>query len=351
MVEPFDLLHRRVEGGRGVRVGLGIGLQARQLQLAACDRDRCAQLVAGVVEEDALVLQRVLDAFEQVVEPASELGELLSGILGHRQAPAELSRRAGRDHVGVLDHLLHGAQRGAGQEPAGDGHQHRQQREADGERQLQSVLGPGRLLERRADHDHLVAVTHRAGPQPGPLAAGPGVAHEGDLVEAGACELAAAEDRRGGAARAVTRPRPPRRHRSPARRTRRRGCWDWTVDPVDVLLICCAAARKRVWSVSSSAEFNADRYCTSTSTPTSADSTTVTSAKHEGEPAAKRARAKPHGSRRAAQPVSHSADGLDRPPPERAVDLLPEIAHVHVDDVRRAVVGEVPRVLEDRGAA
>ena len=194
VVEPFDLLHRRVEGGRGVRVGLGIGLQARQLQLAACDRDGCAQLVAGVVEEDTLVLQRVLDAFEQVVEPPSELGGLLSGILGHRQAPAELSRRAGRDHVGVLDHLLHGAQRGAGQEPAGDGHQHRQQWEADGERQLQPVLGPGRLLERRADHDHLVAVTHRAGPQAGPLAAGPGVAHEGDLVEAGACELAAAED-------------------------------------------------------------------------------------------------------------------------------------------------------------
>ena len=173
---------------------LGIGLQPRQLELATRDRDRCAQLVAGVVEEDALVLQRVLDAFEQVVEPASELGELLSGVLGHRQAPAELPRRAGRDHVGVLDHLLHGRERGAGEEPAGDGHQHREQREADGERELQPVLGSGRLLERGADHDHLAVVTDRAGPQPGPLAAGPGVAHERDLVPAGTCELGAAED-------------------------------------------------------------------------------------------------------------------------------------------------------------
>ena len=138
------------------------------------------------------------------------------------------------------------------------------------------------------------AVTHRAGPQPGPLAAGPGVAHEGDLVRGGRVRAG----RRGApawrrSARGDAATTPPSASITCAKDSAS-GMLGRTVDPVDVLLICCAAARKRVWSVSSSAEFNADRYCTSTSTPTSADSTTVTSAKHQGDPAAERARAESH---------------------------------------------------------
>ena len=165
MVEPIDLLERGVEGGRGLGVGDGVDLQTRQLQLTTRDRDRRAKLVAGVVEKHALVLERVFDPFEEVVEPARQLGELLPGVLGHGETATELARRAGGDHVGVFDHLLHGRQRGAGQEPAGDGHKGGEQRKADRQRQLQAMLGPGRLLQRGADDDHLTGLTDGTCPQ------------------------------------------------------------------------------------------------------------------------------------------------------------------------------------------
>src|SRR5438477_11557498 len=44
--------------------------------------------------------------------------------------------------------------------------------------------------------------------------------------------------------------------------------------------------------------------------------------------------------------VSDAADRLQGMPSERAVDLLPEVADVDVDDVRVALVGDVPGVLE-----
>ena len=47
-----------------------------------------------------------------------------------------------------------------------------------------------------------------------------------------------------------------------------------------------------------------------------------------------------------AEPVAHAAHRLDRPAPERPVDLLSEVAHVDVDDVRAVLVRVVPRVLD-----
>src|SRR5947207_14242071 len=48
-----------------------------------------------------------------------------------------------------------------------------------------------------------------------------------------------------------------------------------------------------------------------------------------------------------AKPVAASADRLDRVAPERTIDLLAQVAHVDVDDVRNAVVAEVPDMLDD----
>src|SRR5437879_7504389 len=57
------------------------------------------------------------------------------------------------------------------------------------------------------------------------------------------------------------------------------------------------------------------------------------------------------GVRIAAQAVADSAHRLDALDTEGAIDLRAQVAHVHVDDVRRAVVREVPHVVEDLAAA
>ncbi|KRC42390.1 hypothetical protein ASE24_21175 [Nocardioides sp. Root224] len=48
------------------------------------------------------------------------------------------------------------------------------------------------------------------------------------------------------------------------------------------------------------------------------------------------------------EPVADEADGLERAASERLVDALSELPDVHLDDVRVAVVREVPDVAQDR---
>jgi len=50
---------------------------------------------------------------------------------------------------------------------------------------------------------------------------------------------------------------------------------------------------------------------------------------------------------KALEPIAGPADSLERMTPERAVDLFPQVPDVDVNDVRVAVVGEVPHVLDD----
>src|ERR1035441_10537259 len=47
------------------------------------------------------------------------------------------------------------------------------------------------------------------------------------------------------------------------------------------------------------------------------------------------------------EPVADAPDRLDVVPAERRVDLAPQVVHVLVDDVRAAVIGEVPHRLDD----
>jgi hypothetical protein len=44
--------------------------------------------------------------------------------------------------------------------------------------------------------------------------------------------------------------------------------------------------------------------------------------------------------------VADAANSLQRVVAERPVDLLPQVADVHVDDVRTVLVGGVPRTLD-----
>ena len=81
--EPVGLL-----GGRGQRRPQLLGRAAlgeRQLQLGPQDRQRRAQLVAGVGDEGALVLQRLAEALEHLVQRRAEPSDLVVGRR-HRQA-------------------------------------------------------------------------------------------------------------------------------------------------------------------------------------------------------------------------------------------------------------------------
>src|SRR5262249_25231030 len=49
------------------------------------------------------------------------------------------------------------------------------------------------------------------------------------------------------------------------------------------------------------------------------------------------------------EPVPRAADRLDGAPLERLVDLLAEVPHVDLHDVRVTIEGEVPHVVEDLG--
>ena len=138
-LQPLDLLERRLEGGGDG--GAVAREQGRQLQLSGGDRDRGAELVTGVVEEGALVVERGLDPRQHVVQVAGQLGEL--GRALHGQATAASDRQG----IGFGDHRAHGAERGADDEPGGRDDDHRECRQRDGERERQLVLRPLVLVE------------------------------------------------------------------------------------------------------------------------------------------------------------------------------------------------------------
>jgi len=143
-VESVDFLQRGVE--RPGELAPRLGSHASQLELATHDRDGRAQVVTGVVEEGALVLERGLDAGEELVEVACEVRELLPRFRD-RQASSVPSRRDGGDLVGLFDEVAHGFEGGAGEEPARDRHDPGQEREADDEGLFEPVLGVDRLVE------------------------------------------------------------------------------------------------------------------------------------------------------------------------------------------------------------
>ena len=144
-LEPLDLLERRLDRGAD---GRAVARQwTSQLQLAARDRDRCAELVARVVEEGTLVVERRLDPRQHVVQVAGELGELGRALYREPTAPGD------RQRVRLRDHRAHRPERGTDDEPRGADDDHRERGERDRERQRELILRALVLVERRPD-DH-----------------------------------------------------------------------------------------------------------------------------------------------------------------------------------------------------
>jgi len=120
-----------------------------QLELGLEDRQRGAQLVAGVAHEGALAFEGCLEAAEHGVEGLAQPGDLVVGD-AHRQPPAEV-RVA--DPNSSPAHRLYRPERRGGHAVAGQRGQQQGHRAADQQQHAQAVQGFLVVVERGAHHD------------------------------------------------------------------------------------------------------------------------------------------------------------------------------------------------------
>ena len=129
--QPIDLFPGRANGGAQI-LGRALGAVG-QLELGSEDRERCAQLVAGVGDEYAFALQAGLEPIQHQVEGLAQIVDL---VLGTRQgeplaaslhgdllrpAPHRLDRRQGPPREEVAEPGSHDdRQRRSDQEGAGE---------------------------------------------------------------------------------------------------------------------------------------------------------------------------------------------------------------------------------------
>ena len=125
------------------------GLHRGELDLGAGDRDRGAELVARVVEEGVLVVDRVLDAGQHRVETPDELGDLLGGRAPTGVARVAASRR--RRPRSTIERTGRSAAPASTQPAAIT--TGREDRQADREVGHELVLGALQRVERRTDDD------------------------------------------------------------------------------------------------------------------------------------------------------------------------------------------------------
>ena len=83
----------------------------QQLEVTADDRDRRAQLVAGIADERPLAAERGLQAVEHVVERARELADLI--VAAHLDAPGQVALA---DRAGGVAEVAQGGEDAAGQQ-------------------------------------------------------------------------------------------------------------------------------------------------------------------------------------------------------------------------------------------
>ena len=130
--------------------------------ISALRFDSGVRLVARVVDEPALALDRLLEALEHLVQGLAEPRELVPGV-GDGEASPRLGRRDGRR---LGPHRLHRSEGGADDEPDhadGRGERHRP---ADRHRRREPRERLVPIVERRADEQDpsIAAVTTRSAP-------------------------------------------------------------------------------------------------------------------------------------------------------------------------------------------
>ena len=154
--EPGDVDGELVE--HGLVLGNGAGATTGELDPALDERQGCAELVAGFVDEPALALEGALEGGEHLVEGVSEPSDLVVTASWHVEAQ---SVRAAGDLGGASSIAFDGTQCGAGEEVA----HHCRDRECPetGESQLEEELAQSfvAVVASNADDQVVVARVER----------------------------------------------------------------------------------------------------------------------------------------------------------------------------------------------
>ena len=148
--EAVDLLDRGVDRGAEA-VGV-LAVAEGELELGAVQGERGAELVARVVDEPALALDRRLEALEHLVQRRPEASELVIGWR-HREP---LARIAGRDLGGPAAHPFDRVQGGSGSPVPRERRQEERDRAADQKQRRESHERFVAIVERGPDHHRKV---------------------------------------------------------------------------------------------------------------------------------------------------------------------------------------------------
>jgi len=155
--QPFGLPAGLADGPaqrRGVAVGAG-----GQFELGAQDGQRGAQLVAGVGDEPAFALQRVVQPVQQLVDGHAQRGDLVPGA-GCGEASFGV---VGADGGGLAAHAFDRAQRRGGEQPGSQAGQPDRDRPQDHERGTHAFDGVVGNVGAGADHHEHPGATRRRG--------------------------------------------------------------------------------------------------------------------------------------------------------------------------------------------
>ncbi len=135
-------------GDRRAQLARRVVAAQRQLQLGLEDRERRAELVAGVGHEGPLVREGGVGALEQLVEGQAEPADL---VVGGRQGQA-VALAGARDPLGAGAHRLHGPQRRRRDAVSGGRGEDQGDRPGDQQEGGEVADGVVAVAQSRADH-------------------------------------------------------------------------------------------------------------------------------------------------------------------------------------------------------
>jgi len=163
--EPVGVFRRRAQGL--LELIARSGMTQSELELRLQEREGCSQLMACVVDEPPLVLERGLEAGEHVVQRFRQAGQLVPA----RRDGQPLPGGGRRDCSCPAAHRLDGAESGGGDPVAGENREQERGRASDQELVQEAVECLVALLERASDHrDSGVPADVRGYRQRSPLA-------------------------------------------------------------------------------------------------------------------------------------------------------------------------------------
>ena len=155
VVRPGQRVGHQVDRRRLRAGGRQVGeVELGQLQLAAQHPERCAQLVAGVVDEGSVGGHRLVHAVEQGVEVAGKGADLV--VTARLRQPA--CRVVHAEPLGLAGHRRHRPQRRPHQQPGAEPGQRHERRDEHEQHEAFTVAHRVQRVRRRADDHDVIAL-------------------------------------------------------------------------------------------------------------------------------------------------------------------------------------------------